>query len=372
MAKKNANEMAGSLGFLRALSAPPKAEKVGPAPDTASVALPLALAIALPITPAIPIPPDSSGPSSIEEHAGYVPFRDGAQYRPGDHVLLPVTRLKENPRNPRVFFTEDKSNSLVQSLAAEGQLSAAQAYPADSDGFFRLKSGHRRRRALMVLRHEFMKVEIVSESANVLEEYRQARALNLEHRTHSHFDDAVRFRELLGAGEASDQKSLSFLLSVPEAEMSKCLAISELPGPVLEYMAENVAQFGLTASYYVYQYWKFSGRSDEHTMKLAMRVTEGGLSVRALESIVKENNKGSGAENKKRERTLSRAILSGPAKGELKTFDDRVLVKIEGLSPAMRDDLFQRMVTLFKEAGLHTQSGALNLPTTSPSTEGVG
>lgn len=280
---------------------------------------------------------------------GYPLYDAACEYGVGDRLLLPIEMLQDNPNNPRVFYLEAGMESLLSSLATAGQLTAAQAYFDKDSGNFMLKSGHRRKRALRMLGKSHIKVEIVAHAPSLLDEYKQARDLNVEHKSQTHFDDAVRFKALIEDGVARDQKALSLELNIPEAEISKILRIGMLPEVLLEEMAEHITHFGLTASYHIYRYWVSCNKNVDRTQALIRRVVERALSVRQLEKLVKDDVPLAGVAP--RARMLERLSLTGPGKVELKAYEERIVLQVEELPRVQRESLFAALVTALESAG---------------------
>lgn len=281
---------------------------------------------------------------------GYEEFSQVGEYEPGDRVLLPLDCLAENPNNPRVFYSESALRDLIKSIAKTGLQTAVQVYPKNAQGEHMLKSGHRRARATRVLGHTVIKAEVVAYSGDTLRDYREAREINREHKSHSLLDDAVRFKQLLDNGDVKDQQTLATMLGVTDAEVSKHLSIGVLPMSALEEMAEHQSQCGLTASYLLYRYWVTSEKDDEALLKLVRRVAEGRVTTRQLEQMVQVQKPGPA--ERRREHAFSRVEVSGYARGELKAFEGKLTLKLESVASDKREALFRHIVKAFEDAGL--------------------
>ncbi len=292
------------------------------------------------------------------QEPGFQAYSPEVAYAPGERVLLPLTQVGENPRNPRVFFSEEALQGLVKSIAQAGLQTAIQVYPSGETGTYTLKSGHRRVRALKLLGHTHVKAEIVAPSGDLLQDYREAREINREHRSHSHFDDAVRFRQLLESGEVKEQQQLADMLGITESEVSKHLAIGRLPLNVLSAMAESPSRCGLTASYQLHRYWDASGASEESMLKLVKRVLDGKVTTRQLEALNQAAKPVTS--ERKREHALSRAEVRGSATGELKAFDGKLVLKLTDMSNETRDVLFRKLLQAIRDAGLDVGRGAVD------------
>jgi ParB family chromosome partitioning protein len=302
-------------------------------------------------------------PALSENVQGYATYDPSRTYKAGDHVLMPLELLEENPKNPRVFYVEKKTQELVASLAANGQMESGLVYPKGKNGKFRLKGGHRRRLGLQLLNREYMKVEIVEPSTSVLEEYRQARALNSEHQTHTHIDDALRFAELIAEGAAPDQNALCLALNVTKADMSKGLSIAEMPRLILEPMAEHIEVFGLSSAYCIFRFWKQTEKDEDRTLALVQKVIEGRLSVRALDALVKDATATKDKPAVRREHAVARALFSGTGEGELKSYAaGKLTLHLTKLDPEYRDQVYTRLAATLKDLGLTVDSGTAPTP----------
>lgn len=289
------------------------------------------------------------------EDSGYPPFREGSRLQPGARVALPIKLVAENPANPRVFYPEQEFKELKDSLAQAGQQTAVLVYPANEQGLFVLKSGHRRTRALRAMGRTEVKAEIVPAPGDFFQEYREARDINRQHQEHSHFDDAVRFREFLDKSLVTDQKELAEQMGVSEAQMTRLLSLGKLPLAVLRAMAERPSVFGVSVAYAVYRYWTKESEDEAKALAAIERIASGKLSARQLEREFVEADSRTKPPGT-RERALSRASLAGLGTGDLKAFEGKLVLHLEGLTPAVRDNLYRKILATFQDAGLEVSA----------------
>ena len=356
--KKPSSVLSGSLAILQGLAT---AERESPGEQVATAAsnATTSNSTVTVLAPRAATAANTHSGTEAEVIHGYSEYDPAGAYSVGDHLLVPLELLEENPRNPRIFYFDSKTQQLVASLAANGQMEAGQVYPKGENGKFRMKGGHRRRYGLQMLNREYMKVEVVAPVANVLEEYKQARALNSEHQPHTHIEDGVRYAELLADGHAKNQTELADALNVNKTDMSKMLSVAEMPRLILEPMAEHIDQFGLTSAHCIYTFWKQNGKDEKRTLALVERVIEGRLSMRALRALVEDAASSKSKPSGKREHALARAVLSGPGEGELKSYGaGRLTLELNKLDPERRDEVYARIVAVFKELGMTVESGA--------------
>ena len=365
--KKNPAALTASFDTLRKLAESPKPGHQVPPLDTTAGALPRIVEDAAPTgaptaaaqrheTAAATSPSEAAAsvPAAVD---GYMVYDPDYEYKVGDRVLLPLELFGHNPRNPRVFTSDKEMQSLVESLAANGQLETAYVYPKGADGKFKGKGGHRRNIGLQTLNKSVMKVEIVAPAQNELEAFKQARAMNSEHAKPSYIDEALRYAELLKDGIAPDQATLALAMNISTGDLSKMLSVAEMPALILEEMAENITNFGLSSGYAIFRFWKRMDFDEERTLLLVRKVIDGKLSVRALEDVVRDaapNGRPAG----KRQHALARAVVSGPGKGELKCYaDGKVNFQVGELEPGRRDEIYAKVVAVLREAGFDVQSG---------------
>lgn len=274
--------------------------------------------------------------------------------RPGDLLDLPLERLRDHPRNPRVFYplpTSSEDLEFEESIKKLGQLEAVQAYPPDSDGMFTLRSGHRRLRALRKLGIPLAKVLVVEPAEDELQEFKLCRAINAQRSQQTTFDDAVRFRELLEQGVVPNQAALARRLDVTETLVSKLLAIGELPRAVLERMASHPKAFGVANAYAISLYWKATG-SEEAVDKLLQRVIDGKLSLRDLESLLKRLK----SPPEERERPVSQYKISGALTGKLRMWGGKVELSLETQEAGASARLYEKVLALLRsEASVATE-----------------
>lgn len=310
--------------------------------------------------------PAEGGPVSV-----YQIFEKGKDYPPGSMVLFPLSETIENPRNPRVFFDEEDLKSLQLSIAKSGQQEAAKLFwdPASQKWMF--KSGHRRSRALAANGDRFIKGEVV-ERKEVLDEFREARELNTEAKGQSHLDDAVRFPELM-AELGLKASEFAARCGMSEGEVSKRVKIGGLPRELIDSLAHSPEPFGVEACYRIAQIYErrtvvnnervsaeVEAEVREFLTKLIERSKEGRISVAQLQALAKQAEDSSSSikdaapAGGKRKHAVNRQDLKGSGKvtGVLKGFDNRLELKVDQLTPELRERIYDKLVAIFQEEGL--------------------
>jgi ParB/RepB/Spo0J family partition protein len=298
---------------------------------------------------------------------GYLIFDKTTRYTPGAFVRVPLEYVSPNPRNPRAFATQADLDTLERSIRHSGQLEPAKAfYIADDDSHLMLHNGWRRYQCLSNIKYPTIDVQIVARAGDTLEEYRQARDINVESKAHTHFDDAVRF-PLLMQEHGLDAKAFARRIGMAEAEVSKRVRIGKaLPEEVLAVMADAAHVFGVEASYRLAQIADIKGATGiGFVMDLVkqMRADDSLISARYLRDLVERlkanaDTATARAAGPRRNQPIARTELAGPLSGNVRMFRKRIEANLEGLSPELRDELYQAIVEVLHRKGLTRSSDA--------------
>lgn len=287
--------------------------------------------------------------------SGYAEFDPRDTYEIGARVVLPLNQIIENPLNPRFHIIPSEIQTLVKSIGQSGQQEAVQVYAADEHGKFMLKSGHRRAKALAILGRATAKAEVVARSGSALTEYKQAREINTEHKSQSHFDDAKRWAQLIEELNI-DQSELAQELGIGKSDVSKVLSIGELPDDLQATMAQHLDNFTFSSSYLIYGYWTKTGKNGPATEKLVNSCIEGKLSFRKLKDLVSSSVQAPA--ERRQQRALSRAAVSGFASGELKAFEGKLTLQLACNDDVQRDALYLGVLGLLEKLDLKVEKAA--------------
>lgn len=288
-------------------------------------------------------------------------YEPGMTLIPGRQYKVPLEFLKENPNNSRAIYLDDSVQAMVESLREHGQLQAALAYaPSASEPIFVLKEGHTRARALRRLPgKQYLRVEVVERVEDPMLDYQQSRDINLKRKELTVFDDAVRFRELMDALELT-QEAIADALKLRPDYVSKVLKIGRMPQLLLERMAACTdPAFGTAMAYAVAQVYERKGA--DAADRFVSRIIDTKPSVRQVEvqlrAMWSDNESGdaqAAAPRMRRLRPLSRAEVTGAAKGEVKLFPDgRIELELTDIDEAVRQQLYASMLTACTDAGLN-------------------
>lgn len=307
------------------------------------------------VTKSTPIPrmPRQTSSESAEDFEldQFISYKQGMPVRPGMRLSVRLNLVDENPLNPRAFIIEDDLRDFAENLRTNGQLLPASAYFNTETGRFLLKEGHRRRRGLQLASRPDILLEVLAPATNRLQAFKEARISNTQRRSHTAYDDAVRFRELLEQGLVGEQSDLAPTFDVSDSYVSKVLSLGEMPRRLLEKMVAHEGLFGIATGYALCQYYRRKGEGS--TLRLIERIVAGKLTTRQVEQLVRGGDETALTrvnEPQRRARALSRATITGGASGELKAFENGQLkLDVNGLSDEKRDLLFARVLTAFEE-----------------------
>lgn len=308
-------------------------------------------------------PRGDNAPAVSVGYAAYVP---GQTYPVGTRLELPVDLVAPHPRNPRVHFREAELSTLQLSISAVGQQEDVKVFWNPESNSFMLKSGHRRHLALKRLARPLIKAELVARIEDPVVEYKEARELNTEHSQQNHFDDAVRFQEMMEISGLG-QNELAEQLGMSRSAFSKILKLGKLHRPLIDRMAEDPNRFGVEVAYLLALVYERTGadeRAQAEVERLIKKRVEGKLTLAQLQALAPKAGRAAGpvvqaAPTAKRHHPLMRAELSGVAPGEVKAYGDRWELLMKMPSGQKRDTLIQKVLELFEEHGVSSQAAGL-------------
>lgn len=270
---------------------------------------------------------------------------------PVGHVVeVPLHSLKAHELNARVYYSVAETDEMATSLATAGQKVPVRGY-ADGDRVI-LIDGQKRLKGAQSAGLETLRVEICAKPESAVEIYLESRRINEERSAQTPLDDARRFRKLLNEGLVESQASLAQLVKVSEANVSKILALNEIPERVLLQMKERPHSCGLRVAYSVAKLFldgKKQGRSVDELEHIAndivMRIADQDLTAKQVEALVDSRLEGP----RKRAVPLAENVTYGKGKGVLKMFDAKrqIDLSIKDLSPDQYKELSARLRELF-------------------------
>nr|WP_244816706.1 ParB/RepB/Spo0J family partition protein [Caballeronia sp. Lep1P3] len=292
----------------------------------------------------------ASGPESDEYRA----WRRANRYTPGQVIELPLKTIKPSPFNPRHFYLKASIAELAVNLAKQGQQQAIHVIPDyDNPGTFFVSDGGRRVRALKEANKETVKAVVVDLPIGI-ESYKLGYDLNVQRDSQTVFDNAVVWRRFLDEQHFQSQRELADHLGLDESTIAVALSIAKLPENVMHEMVARSDRFGSNMAYQIARY--HAARGSDATLRLINKITSDDLSTRQVADIVK--GRASAQEPQKtpgRQRYAQRLELKldGMSVGDLKSYgEDRLELRLRGLSREKRDELLQQIETILQGSDL--------------------
>jgi len=181
-----------------------------------------------------PLPPASTrienparGNQDCNANASAAPAQPHTVLASGHPLHVPLTRLHEDPHNPRTEFPDAELDDLAQSIRQHGILQAIVVHPADAQGRYRIHFGAKRFRA--AIRAGLKTVPVTLRDA-APDPYAQV-AENLKRHSLSPLDLARFIRHQVDAGDSN--ATVASKLNLDLTTVAHHLTLLNLP-PVLD------------------------------------------------------------------------------------------------------------------------------------------
>jgi ParB family transcriptional regulator, chromosome partitioning protein len=304
-----------------------------------------------PVQPvALPVIEDVDSVDTSNESAAYRAWRAEHGYRPGQVIDLALKTIKPSPFNPRHFYLKSSIAELAVNLAKQGQQQAIHVIPDyDNPGSYFVSDGGRRVRALKEANKDSVKAIVIDLPIGI-ESYKLGYDLNVQRDSQTVFDNAVVWKRFLDDRHFQSQKELAEHLGLDESTVAVAMSIAKLPEVVMQEMVARSDRFGSNMAYQVGRY--HTARGADATLRLINKILADDLSTRQVADIVK--GRASAQESTKpagRQRYAQRLEikLDGVSVGDLKSYgDDRIELRLKGLSREKRDDILQQIEKMLK------------------------
>ncbi|WP_187428470.1 Chromosome-partitioning protein ParB [Roseobacter fucihabitans] len=197
----------------------------------------------------------SAGPSSAEK-------------------LIPIEQISPNPDQPRKRFAEADLEDLAASIREKGIIQPL-ILRALHEGRYEIVAGERRWRAAQIAKLHALPAVIRSfTDVEVLE---VAIIENIQRADLNPIEEAVGYRQLMDRFGHTQEK-MAEALGKSRSHIANLLRLLNLPDEVLEM----VRQGGLSAGH------ARALVTAENPLRIAQQIVKGGLSVRAVEALVKK------------------------------------------------------------------------------------
>ena len=189
---------------------------------------------------------------------------------------LPVGQIEPNPHQPRTLFDEEALVDLTASIRALGVLQPILVRPV-ADDRYQLIAGERRWRAAR--RAGLDLIPAIVRVTDDLLSVEQALVENLHRQDLSPLEEAAAYQQLI-EDFALTHDQVAAKVSKSRAAISNTLRLLQLPAAVQNLLAEGRVSAGHARA--------LLGLTDRKEMeRIAGRISEEGLSVRAVEDLVR-------------------------------------------------------------------------------------
>jgi ParB family transcriptional regulator, chromosome partitioning protein len=190
-------------------------------------------------------------------------------------IDVPVDAVLPNPRQPRQWFAEDALAALARSIREVGVLQPLVV--RRQNGGFELVAGERRLRAARLA--GLASVPAVVRQGDDTESLREALIENIHREDLAPLELAAAFQELLEELGVT-QETVAERLGCSRAHVANTIRLLSLPAAVQQLLAEDRIQAGHARA--------LLGLPDDQARSaLAVRAAAEGLSVRAVEDLVR-------------------------------------------------------------------------------------
>lgn len=266
----------------------------------------------------------------------------------GQTYELPLFRFQKSENNARVTYDSEEVDRMSESLK-RGQDVPAIGYV--KNGKVTLVDGQKRFQAATSGGVDSLKVLIQAPPVNDREEYEASRRINLERSTQTLFDDSVRWHELLTRGVYTSQDDLAESMSVGKAQVSKVLALANIPDRLVRRMNESAQTKSLATAYEIAGLFEAFKNEPDKAVLIAEDVIEviqrDSLNRNLAKDLIDEKIAASNPAKppRTRERAESNVVKFGEHKGTLKVFAARgqLDLSFKGLSEETVEELRQRI-----------------------------
>ena len=193
---------------------------------------------------------------------------------------IPLAEIQANPYQPRTQFTEEALSSLVDSIRSVGVLQPVLVRPG-SDGGYELIAGERRCRAAR--RVGLQTIPALVQDVSDVTSLEQALIENIQREGLNPLDEAAAYQQLIEDFSLTHE-DVARRVGRSRASVTNALRLFQLPPTVQRLVREERISAGHARA--------LLGTPDRELQEsLAQRSVEEGLSVRALEGLVRQGTR---------------------------------------------------------------------------------
>ncbi|PCI33115.1 MAG: chromosome partitioning protein ParB [Alphaproteobacteria bacterium] len=188
---------------------------------------------------------------------------------------LPIEFLVPNPYQPRVYFDEQKSADLIQSIKERGILQPLLVRRRGNLDEYEIIAGERRWRAAQAA--GLHNVPVLIREMTDAEALEIALIENIQRHDLSPIEEAMGYKRLMDEFHHT-QEQLSHVVGKSRSHIANMLRLLALPEPVRQLVSEGKLSMGHARALVTV----------ENAESLAQRILKEGLSVRQVEAIAKK------------------------------------------------------------------------------------
>ena len=193
---------------------------------------------------------------------------------------IKISDIEPNSGQPRKAFDQDKLSELADSIKQYGVLSPILVKKAENDYYQRI-AGERRWRASKLA--GLKTIPAIIKKDEEIESYEIALIENLQRQDLNPIEEALGYRKLM-TNYGMTQEKVSEKMSKSRSYVANALRLLTLPEEVLSMVEKGEISVGHAKVL-------LSVSSKDEILKLAKEVFENSLSVRELESLIKQKSK---------------------------------------------------------------------------------
>ena len=260
---------------------------------------------------------------------------------------VPLEKVHDNDYNARAYYDPEVIRQRASEIALDGQKTPALAVPhPEIPGEYMLIEGHYRKRALQLLNRPTIKLTLRRDWTTPQQRYVQSWKANEERLANSPLDNAVQWAKVLQDKVVESGEKLAELLGVSAGQVSKALALTELPEPARQKARELPDIFTASTLYELSLYGKQAG--EQALLALMERVASEGWSRRQVEEF--RHQAAAPRTRKRREvsRQLYKIVNERGQYGTLKENDSGLVrLEVKITDPAERQKLMEELKRRF-------------------------
>ncbi len=230
-------------------------------------------------------------------------------------IELPIDSIQPNPAQPRQIFDPEQIEELAESIKAVGLLQPVVVRPLDNHAY-ELVMGERRLRASK--QAGMTRIPAIVRPTEEADLLRDALLENIHRVQLNPLEEAAAYQQLL-SDFGCTQEELAVKIKRSRPQISNTLRLLNLPAPVQKRVAAGVLSAGHARAL-------LGLESSEEMERLAQRIVNEGLSVRATEEAVALGGEPGKKPRKLRAKSVENPRAATVALGLSERLDTRVRV----------------------------------------------